>query len=115
MFSTLVSSIAIITLNLLHSFSMKRFYKSGRKIASQRCANGKLKFYSCLRALCDWLYLNDHIADNPIRKSKVKFYLGGNVSLSFSEAGSPLSAWQVFIPPEMFLAENPLRRRARDA
>jgi site-specific recombinase XerD len=28
--------------------------------------NGRLKFYSCLRALCNWLYLNDYLTDNPI-------------------------------------------------
>jgi site-specific recombinase XerD len=27
-----------------------------------------LKFYSCLRALCNWLYLNDYLTDNPIKK-----------------------------------------------
>jgi integrase/recombinase XerC len=35
---------------------------------SLSCANGKLKFYSCLRALCNWLCLNDHLTDNPIKK-----------------------------------------------
>ena len=32
------------------------------------CNNGRLKFYSCLRALCNWLYLNDYLTDNPIKK-----------------------------------------------
>jgi len=35
---------------------------------SLSCDNGRLKFYSCLRALCNWLYLNDYLADNPIKK-----------------------------------------------
>ena len=35
---------------------------------SLSCANGKLRFYSCLRALCNWLYLNDYLTDNPIKK-----------------------------------------------
>jgi len=32
------------------------------------CQNGKLKFYSCLRALCNWLYLNDYLTDSPMKK-----------------------------------------------
>ena len=35
---------------------------------SLSCHNGKLKFYSCLRALSNWLYLNDYIPNNPIKK-----------------------------------------------
>jgi len=35
---------------------------------SLSCNNGRLKFYSCLRALCNWLYLNDYLIDNPIKK-----------------------------------------------
>jgi site-specific recombinase XerD len=35
---------------------------------SLSCDNGRLKFYSCLRALCNWLYLNDYLTDNPIKK-----------------------------------------------
>jgi len=35
---------------------------------SLSCDNGRLKFYSCLRALCNWLYLNDYLTDNPINK-----------------------------------------------
>jgi site-specific recombinase XerD len=35
---------------------------------SLSCDNGRLKFYSCLRALCNWLYLNDYLADNPIKR-----------------------------------------------
>jgi integrase/recombinase XerD len=31
------------------------------------CKNGKLKFYSCLRALFNWLYRNGRIPDNPIK------------------------------------------------
>jgi len=27
-----------------------------------------LKFYSCLRALCNWLHLNDYLTANPIKK-----------------------------------------------
>ncbi|MFC2013367.1 tyrosine-type recombinase/integrase [Chloroflexota bacterium] len=34
---------------------------------SLRCHNGKLKFYSCLRALSDWLHQSGHIPDNPIK------------------------------------------------
>jgi len=37
-------------------------------LSSLSCGNGKLKFYSCLRALCNWLYVNDYILDNPIKK-----------------------------------------------
>ncbi len=37
-------------------------------LSSLTCGNGKLKFYSCLRALCNWLYLNEYISENPIRK-----------------------------------------------
>ncbi len=32
------------------------------------CHNGKLKFYSCLRALSGWLYQNGYIASNPIKQ-----------------------------------------------
>jgi len=32
------------------------------------CKNGKLKFYSCLKALCTWLWQNNYIADNPIKR-----------------------------------------------
>ena len=35
---------------------------------SLSCRNGKLKFYSCLRALCNWLYGNGYIPHNPIKK-----------------------------------------------
>jgi site-specific recombinase XerD len=35
---------------------------------SLSCDNGRLKFYSCLRALCNWLYLNDYLTDSPIKK-----------------------------------------------
>jgi len=35
---------------------------------SLSCDNGRLKFYSCLRALCNWLHLNDYVSDNPIKK-----------------------------------------------
>ncbi|MFC2034441.1 tyrosine-type recombinase/integrase, partial [Chloroflexota bacterium] len=35
---------------------------------SLTCGNGKVKFYSCLRALCNWLYRNDYISVNPITK-----------------------------------------------
>ncbi len=32
------------------------------------CSNGKAKFYSCLRALCNWLHRNGYIPNNPIRQ-----------------------------------------------
>jgi len=32
------------------------------------CGNGKAKFYSCLRALCNWLFRNGYIPDNPIQQ-----------------------------------------------
>jgi site-specific recombinase XerD len=32
------------------------------------CHNGKAKFYSCLRALCNWLYRNEYIGVNPIER-----------------------------------------------
>ena len=35
---------------------------------SLTCHNGKLKFYSCLRALSNWLHRNGYIPDNPIKK-----------------------------------------------
>jgi len=35
---------------------------------SLSCHNGKLKFYSCLRALLNWLFLNDYINDNVIKR-----------------------------------------------
>jgi site-specific recombinase XerD len=36
-------------------------------LKSLACRNGKAKFYSCLRALCNWLYDNHYITDNPIK------------------------------------------------
>ncbi len=35
---------------------------------SLSCHNGKLKFYSCLRALSNWLFNSGHITDNPMKK-----------------------------------------------
>ncbi len=35
---------------------------------SLTCSNGKAKFYSCLRALCNWLHCNGYIPNNPIRQ-----------------------------------------------
>ncbi|MFC1935057.1 tyrosine-type recombinase/integrase [Chloroflexota bacterium] len=35
-------------------------------LASLTCGNGKAKFYSCLRALCNWLHRSDYIRNNPI-------------------------------------------------
>jgi len=35
---------------------------------SLSCDNGRLKFYSCLRALCNWLHLNDYLTDNSIKR-----------------------------------------------
>gem|GEM_PF-4943271 len=32
------------------------------------CQNGKAKFYSCLRALCNWLYQNGYVLDNLIKQ-----------------------------------------------
>jgi site-specific recombinase XerD len=32
------------------------------------CRNGKLKFYSCPRALCNRLHQNSYIPDNPIKR-----------------------------------------------
>jgi integrase/recombinase XerD len=37
-------------------------------IASQKCKNGKAKFYSCLRALSKWLYRNEYINEDIIQK-----------------------------------------------
>jgi len=34
---------------------------------SLKCGNGKAKFYSCLRALCNWLLHNSYISSNPIK------------------------------------------------
>ena len=39
-----------------------------RYLMKLTCQNGKAKFYSCLRALCNWLYQNDFIPNNPITK-----------------------------------------------
>jgi len=35
---------------------------------SLTCNNGKAKFYSCLRALCNWLYQNGYTSTNPIKQ-----------------------------------------------
>ena len=35
---------------------------------SLTCNNGKAKFYSCLRALCNWLYQNGYTSSNPIKQ-----------------------------------------------
>jgi len=35
---------------------------------SLTCGNGKAKFYSCLRALFNWLYQNGYVPDNPIKQ-----------------------------------------------
>lgn len=51
---------------------------------SPSCENGRLKFYSCLRALCNWLYLNDYLTDNPIKKvakSRIKEKILSTVSI----------------------------------
>jgi site-specific recombinase XerD len=37
-------------------------------LSSLRCQNGKVKFYSCLRALSRWLYRNGYIPENVIEK-----------------------------------------------
>lgn len=37
-------------------------------LKSLTCNNGKAKFYSCLRALCNWLHQNGYIANNPIKQ-----------------------------------------------
>jgi site-specific recombinase XerD len=58
-----------------YNYTLKGFI--GKSVTSQAisaylnslsCSNGRLKFYSCLRALCNWLYLNDYLTDNPIKK-----------------------------------------------
>jgi len=33
-----------------------------------KCNNGKAKFYSCLRALCNWLHQNGYTSTNPIKQ-----------------------------------------------
>ena len=35
---------------------------------SLTCNNGKAKFYSCLRALCNWLHQNGYTSSNPIKQ-----------------------------------------------
>ena len=35
---------------------------------SLSCHNGKLKFYSNLKALCNWLYKSGYLSDNPMLK-----------------------------------------------
>ncbi len=32
------------------------------------CGNGKHNYYRCIKTLCSWLYQNDYIAVNPIKK-----------------------------------------------
>lgn len=58
-----------------YNYTLKGFI--GKPLTSQACSaylnsltchNGRLKFYSCLRALYNWLYLNDYLTDNPIKK-----------------------------------------------
>lgn len=39
-----------------------------RYLGSLSCHNGKLKFYSCLRALFNWLFQNGYVPSNPIRQ-----------------------------------------------
>ncbi|MFC1893065.1 tyrosine-type recombinase/integrase [Chloroflexota bacterium] len=39
-----------------------------RYLYSLSCHYGKLKFYSCLRALLNWLFLNDYISDNVMKR-----------------------------------------------
>jgi len=39
-----------------------------RYLDSLSCHNGKLKFYSCLRALFGWLYQNGYMLTNPIKR-----------------------------------------------
>ena len=39
-----------------------------RYLASLTCGNGKTKFYSCLRALCNWLHRTRYISDIPIKQ-----------------------------------------------
>ncbi len=38
-----------------------------RYLSSLTCGNGKAKFYSCLRALCNWLYRSGYVRENPIK------------------------------------------------
>ena len=58
-----------------YNYTLKGFI--GKPVTSQaisaylnglNCSNGRLKFYSCLRALCNWFYLNDYLTDNPIKR-----------------------------------------------
>ncbi len=35
-------------------------------LSSLTCGNGKAKFYSCLRALCNWLHRSGYIHNNPM-------------------------------------------------
>ena len=37
-------------------------------LKSLTCNNGKAKFYSCLRALCNWLHQNGYVPSNPIKQ-----------------------------------------------
>ncbi|MFC1865670.1 tyrosine-type recombinase/integrase [Chloroflexota bacterium] len=37
-------------------------------LANLKCDNGKAKFYSCLRALCNWLHRSGYITENPIKQ-----------------------------------------------
>ncbi len=69
------SGISPRSIEAYHYDTLKRFI--GKPVTSQAisaslnslsCDNGRLKLYSCLRALCNWLYLNDYLTDNPIKK-----------------------------------------------
>jgi len=37
-------------------------------IARLSCGNGRLNHYKCLKTLCNWLYRNDYISNNPIER-----------------------------------------------
>jgi len=36
-------------------------------LSSLTCKNGKLKYHSCLRTLCNWLHRSGHIEKNPVQ------------------------------------------------
>ena len=37
-------------------------------LSSLSCHNGKLKFFTCLKTLCSWLWQNGFLPDNPIKR-----------------------------------------------
>jgi site-specific recombinase XerD len=54
-----------MTLNRLIGYSLSPDSIS-KFLAELSCGNGKRNYYVAVRALCNWLYKNGHITENPI-------------------------------------------------